>query len=100
MPQRPEYPDGCQEAVRRDEAEHAEAEREADKEANLWDRLDHAESRVIELERCIRAMVEVPGTMLACSEKIDEPERSAYRQACRYASARLKEWARVNGVKV
>ncbi len=96
---RPEYPDGCQEAVRRDEAEHADAEREAEEGVALWDRVERAESRVTELEKCVKAMVDVPRTMLACSDKIEEPEREVYRKACRYTSARLKEWQKVYNVK-
>jgi hypothetical protein len=80
--QTPEYAEGSNEAVKRDEQAHAEAECEAEEERVLWERVDAAESRVQELERCIKAMAE------------------EYRKNCRYMSARMKEWQRVYGVSV
>ena len=110
--QTPEFPDGSNEAVKRDEQAHTEAECEADEERALWGRVDAAESRVEDLERCIKAMVAVPGTMLACASKVGEivpgeseveklrREARDYRGACVYTKARLKEWCKLYGVSV
>lgn len=58
---------------------------------------DNPESRVRELESCVRRMVEIPRLMLVAEQIHDS---LAYRGACGYAAKQLEELANEYNVEV
>lgn len=58
---RPSYPDGCSEAVARDERDHEITAQVESQTRAFFDRMDEAETRVTDLEECIRDMLTLTG---------------------------------------